>query len=310
MRIALAQINSAPGDLRGNLETHLDRIRAAIEAGADLIVFPELSLAGDFQDGVGSSLALSMGSHELQEIAAASREIHIVAGFIERGRIRRYKRYNSAAYFSEGGLQHRHRKLFLVDYAIFDESRWYSPGEDMSSFDTAFARSCLLLCNDVWHTPAPYLAAVDGAEVLLVPANSARGALKSHLDIPRTWERLNRTISATLGMFTIFVNRVGVREDSHGRFQYWGGSEIIDPRGEVLLKAPYDEEALVVGDVEVPLVRAQREAAPIIRDTRLAFLRREIRRLAMRQAESIPVAGSDMDPLGFGPASPEQVRAE
>jgi predicted amidohydrolase len=310
MRIALAQMNSAPGDLGANLQRHLDRIQAAIDAGADLVVFPELSLAGDFQDDLDSNLALSMDSHDLQEIAAASREIDIVAGFVERGRIRRYKRYNSAAYFSEGDLAHRHRKLFLVDYAIFEESRRYAPGESMSSFDTAFARNCLLLCNDVWHTPAPYLAAVDGAEILLVPANSARGALESHLDIPGTWERLNRTVSATLGMFTIFVNRVGVREDSHGRFQYWGGSEIIDPRGETLLKAPYDEEALVVGEVDVSLVRAQREAAPIIRDTRLAFLRREIRRLTVRQAEAIRVADDDIDSMGFGPASPEQVRAE
>lgn len=310
MRIAIAQINPASANLNRNLEMHLDRIEAAVEAGAEAIIFPELSLAGDVRRASISEIALSVESEVLGRIAEASREIDVVAGFVERGRIRRQKRYNSAAYFSHGVLLQRHRKLFLVDYAIFEESRAYAPGESMESFDTDFGCTCVLLCNDVWHTAVPYLAALGGAELLLVPANSARGALDSHLDIPTTWEHLNRTLSATLGLFTVFVNRVGVRDDAHGSFRYWGGSEIIGPRGEVLIKAPYDEEALVIGELDVAQVGEQRVAAPIIRDTRLDFLRREIRRLSARQAGAIPLADDDLDVLGLGPASPEQVRAE
>lgn len=288
----------------------MENIRAAQEGEADLVVFPELSLAGDITGAFVPDVALSLDSEALGAIAAASKDIDIVAGFVERGRAHRNRRYNSAAYFSGGKLLHRQRKLFLVNYAIFEEGKHYFPGDRLETFDTRLGRTCLLVCNDLWHTPIPYLAAVDGAELLLVPSNSARGALKGYLDIPETWENLNRVVSATMGFYTVFVNRAGQRSDAHGEFQYWGGSEVIDPRGHPVMKAAYDVVNLSFADVDLARVERQRYSAPIIRDSRLGLLRREIERIASEQAAVESMTDEDLESLGIEPGGGRDVRLE
>lgn len=287
MKVALAQIDSNAGNLQKNVDKHLDSIAQAVREGADLIVFPELSLTGDKIGPVVDDVSLSTESDELMAICEASTEIDVVVGLIERSETNLYNRYNSAFYFSDCVLMHRHRKLFLVNYAVFDEGKHYVPGNNLQAFDTRLGRACMLICNDVWHAAAPYVAALDGAELLIVPTNSARGTLEDSLDIPATWEHMNRAYSAMLGFYTICVNRVGVRGGIYGEFPYWGGSEIIGPRGEVVVKAPYDEEALVFGEVDVDRVARQRYDAPIVRDARLWIIRQEINRLAAKRSEDV-----------------------
>jgi predicted amidohydrolase len=297
MKIALAQIDSAPGDLQANLDKHLDFIRQAIQQKAELIVFPELSLTGEKIGPHVTDVSLSVESEELLAISEASHEIDIVIGLAEKSEVNLYNRFNAAFYLSQKTLVHRHRKLFLVNYSVFDEGKHYVPGNNLQAFDTDTGRMCMLVCNDAWHAAAPYIAALDGAEIMIVPANSARDTLEDDLNIPQTWEHMNRAYSAMTGMYTVFVNRVGVRKSLYGDFPYWGGSEIISPRGEVVVKAPYDDEALVFGEVEVGLVAQQRYKAPILRDARLFIIEQEIDRLAAKRAgeimledESVPLS--------------------
>jgi predicted amidohydrolase len=153
---------------------------------------------------------------------------------------------------------------------------------------------CTMICNDTWHTVAPYLAALEGAQALLVPASSARGTLQHHLDIPSTWMCMNRTYSATMGFYTVFVNRVGL---FRGRFPFWGGSEIIGPRGEVVVQAPLDREALVIGEIDLNRVRAQRRAAPILRDAPLGVLQQAFTRSTAVRSEPLEVHREAL-PLG------------
>ncbi len=287
MKVALAQIDSEHGNVQGNLAKHLNYIQRAIAANADLIVFPELSLTGDKIGPVVDDVALSPESELLQQIAEASHEIDVVVGLIERSATNLYNRYNSAFYFSDAALVHRHRKLFLVNYAVFDEGKHYVPGNNLQAFETRLGRVCVLICNDVWHAAAPYIAALDSASMLIVPANSAHDTLEGHLDIRATWEHMNRAYSATMGFYTLFVNRVGTRQSIYGDFPYWGGAEIIGPRGETVAKAPYDEEALIFGEVDADYVAHQRYNAPILRDTRLWIFRQEISRLAVQRAEDV-----------------------
>lgn len=287
MKVALAQIDSTVSDIQYNLSKHLDFIQQAINEKADLIVFPELSLTGDKigPDTVDASL-LPHGD-TLQAIADASHQIDIVVGLSERGTVSLYNRYNSAFYYSGGELVYRHRKLFLVNYAVFDEGKHYVPGNNLQAFDSDLGRVSMLICNDVWHAASPYVAALDGAEMMIVPTNSARGALKDYLDLPQTWEHMNRAYSAMMGFYTVFVNRVGQRKSLYGDFTYWGGSEIIGPDGKVVVKAPYDEEALVVGEVDLQRIVEQRYHAPILRDARLWIFRQEINRLAAQRTGEI-----------------------
>lgn len=286
MKIALAKIDSFTDRVQENLTRHREWVTQAVLEGADLIVFPELSLTGEKIGSFTEDISLDLESEALVQISELSRDIDIVVGFAERGSTS-YDRYNAAYYFSEGELVHRHRKLFLVNYGVFEEGKHYVPGNNLQAFDTSQGRVCMLVCNDPWHAAMPYIAALDGAELVIVPANSARGTLKEYLDIAQTWENMNRAYSATMGFYTVFVNRVGKRVDSHGEYPYWGGSEIIDPRGNVVVKAPYDEEAMVYGEIDLHLVGKQRFNAPLIRDARLWIIQQEIDRLASKRSRSV-----------------------
>ena len=291
MKVALAQINSAPGDIEGNLKKHLDFIHQATAENADLIVFPELSLTGD-KPVSNEDTGLLPDGEVLQTIAEASHKIDIVIGLNERGTVNLYNRYNSAFYFSGGELVYRHRKLFLVTYGVFDEGKHYVPGNNLQAFNSRSARVSMLICNDVWHAASPYIAALDGAEMMIVPVNSARGTLDNYLDLPSTWEHMNRAYSAMLGFYTIMVNRVGVKHTIAGEHTYWGGSEIIGPDGKEIVKAPYDEEALVFGEINITRIARQRYEAPIIRDARLWIFRQEINRLAVQRTGENLQSGS------------------
>lgn len=287
MKVALAQIDAAPGDSQANLEKHVDYIQKSIREGAELIVFPELSLTGQKVGPDVVDVSLAPDSETIDAICKLSHKIDVVVGLNERSEVSLYERYNAAFYLSDCTLVHRHRKLFLVNYAVFEEAKHYVPGNNLQAFDTRIGRICMLVCNDVWHAPSPYIAALDGAEILIVPANSARGTLDDRLDIPATWEHMNRAYSAMLGFYTIFVNRVGVRRDMYGEYRYWGGSEIIDAQGQVVIKAPYDEEALIFGEIDTAEVSKQRYRAPLIRDARLWLYQQEIDRLAVKRSAAV-----------------------
>lgn len=293
MKIALAQINSTFGDVQANLEKHIDYIQRSIQEGADLIVFPELSLSGETLGPDAEDVSLAPDSAEFNEICKLSQEIDIVVGINERSETSLYDRYNAAFYFSKNSLVHRHRKLFLVNYAVFEEAKHYAPGNNLQAFDTELGRVCMLVCNDVWHSPSPYIAALDGAEIMIVLANSARGTLKDRLNIPATWEHMNRANSAMLGFYTVFVNRVGLRRDMYGEYPYWGGSEVIDAQGEIVVKAPYYEEALIFAEIDITEVSLQRYRAPLVRDARLWLYQQEIDRLAVKRSEAVRLPEAD-----------------
>lgn len=287
MIIALAQIDSTAGDLKRNLDKHLEWTQRAIEEGAELIVFPELSLSGDKLGPEVPDVGIDRDDGMLDPLRDISRKLDLVFGLVERGKRNLYNRYNAAFYYAEGRLLYRHRKLFLVNYAVFEEGKHYVPGNNLQAFETRHGRVCMLVCNDAWHAVSPYIAALDAARMMIVPAASARGTLSDYLEIPETWAHMNRAYSAMMGFYTIFVNRVGTRIDEHGEFEYWGGSEVIGPRGQEIVKAPYDEEAMLFGEIDPQYVAEQRFKAPILRDARLWIVRQEINRLAAVRSEEM-----------------------
>src|SRR5262245_27452285 len=119
--VALAQIAPKLGHVRANLTRHLEIIDRARAAGADLVVFPELSLTGyDLQDLV-PEVAVSRDAEVLTRLAQASRDIDLVVGFVEEDPQHRF--YNAAAYLSAGAVVHVHRKLHLPTYGLFQEGR-------------------------------------------------------------------------------------------------------------------------------------------------------------------------------------------
>lgn len=270
MRIALAQIDSTLGEVEANLARIAGVVCDAERQGADLVVFPELAIHGYALGSIGADVAIAAGDPRLP--ALASGHADVVVGFHEDGGLRTH---NTAAYLAAGAVAHVQRKLCLPTYLAWEERKHASPGQSLRAFDTRHGRAALLICNDAWQAPLPWLAAQDGAEILLVPANSAAGLGPPGFDPGAYWDPLLSGIARMQECWVVFVNRVGIEAGAC----FWGGSRVVDPEGRVVAQAPRDEPALTLVDVDVPAARRHRRALPLLAEGRLHLIEREVRRL-------------------------------
>ena len=166
-----------------NLEKHLTVIQEASSRGADLVVFPELSLTGYVLQDLASAVSCRPRSDDpvFQVLLAASQKLDIVVGFVEEDVRNRF--YIASAYLSRGEVLHVHRKVYLPTYGLFDEGRFFAWGDAVQAFDTPFGRVGMLICEDFWHASPPYLLWLDGADVFLfMSASPGRGLERA----PRT----------------------------------------------------------------------------------------------------------------------------
>jgi predicted amidohydrolase len=273
--VALAQIAPKLGDVRANLTRHLEITDRARAAGADIVVFPELSLTGyDLQDLV-PEVAAPRDGEALTRLAEASRDIDLVVGFVEEDTEHRF--YNAAAYLSAGSVVHIHRKLHLPTYGLFQEGREYAPGDTLRAFATRRGTVGLLLCEDVWHSPTAWLLAQQGASLLIVSANGpSRGAHPEHgLTSARAWRDVLRVTARFHTVFVAYVNRVGCEDG----LTFDGASMLVDPFGEIVVELAPLDEALECVSIDASLLRRARTGSPLLRDARIEFVHREIERL-------------------------------
>lgn len=269
-RIAVAQVDCRLGDVGENLELARGQIEAAATNGADLVVFPELSLHGYDLGSVEAGRSLPADDARLDALCCHGPDV--LVGLHEDGGVRAY---NTALYLAADGSRHVQRKLYPVNYLAWEERKHAAPGQSLRAFDTRIGRLATLICNDAWQAPVPWLAAQDGAEVLLVPADSAAGFGPDALDTVDYWNALLRHVAAMQQCWVIFCNRVGVENGAH----FWGGSRVLDPSGEAVASAPMWESSLLFVDVDVAAARRSRRAVPLLKDARLDLLLRELRRL-------------------------------
>ena len=274
MRVALAQIDCVLGDTEENLRKAKEIVAEAKDRGADLTVFPELSLSGYALGELGEDVAIEAQSEPIISLAEAAGEMAVVVGFCEEGR--GFHTYNSAAYLEGGSIRHLHRKLFLPNYRIYEERKHYNPGQSMRAFDTRFGRMAMLICNDAWQTFLPFIAVQDGAQVLIIPADSGSYPYPELLDTKSYWRGITRFYARMLESYVIFVNRVGQQEN----LAFWGYSHVVDPWGTVVAEGPLHEEALITADIDLGNVRRRRREVPLVKEARLALLARELNRLA------------------------------
>lgn len=283
LRIALAQVEPALGDVQANVAMHLRHAAEAARRGADLIVFPELSLTGYLLQDLVSEVAISIDDAPLlAPLFRMSRRIALVFGFVEETRGHRY--HNSALYVEGGRARHVHRKVYLPTYGMFDEGRYFAAGERLQAFPTRLGRMGMLICEDLWHTSTTLVLAQDGADYLLVLANGptqgieARGGLSSQA----TWRDLARMSAQLQTLFVACVNRVGFEDG----INFGGGSCVVDPLGQIVAEGALLEEDLVLCDLERSVLRRARTSLPLLRDERLPVLSREVQRLL-----ALPAAG-------------------
>ncbi len=277
INIALAQFNTKLGVVRANLETHLSMIDQARQAGADLILFPELSLTGYalLDLAVETAIRPHQDDPVFNELLGASQEIDLMFGFVHEDR--RHRFYIASAYLSGGKILHIHNKLYLPTYGMFDEGRFFAPGNSVRAFDTRFGRVGMLICEDFWHASLPYLLWMDGADILLFSSASPGRGLT---DAPRlsSSEWVEHTNRAYAGLFTNFVahaNRVGYEDG----LNFWGGSTIFDPNGHLVVCAPDFEPALTVAEIDLNQLHRTRARLPLLRDERATVVQRELERI-------------------------------
>jgi NAD+ synthase (glutamine-hydrolysing) len=277
LTLALAQINTRLGDVPANLEKHLQLASEARAAGADLLVFPELSLTGYVLQDLATAVAHRPNPEDpiFRQLLDASREIDLVVGFVDEDPRNRF--FIASAYLSGGQVVHVHHKLYMATYGLFDEGRFFSWGDSVQAFDTRFGRLGILICEDFWHASPPYLLWLDGAEMLLLTsASPGRGLSKDPvLESARWVEHINQAYASMFTCFVAHANRVGYEDG----LNFWGGSTLFGPSGELLAKGKYHEEGVMLVDVDLNQLHRVRARLPLLRDERTSLVQRELGRI-------------------------------
>lgn len=274
-KIRVAQTYPKLGDLSGNFAAIRTATEKAASEGADLIVFPELSLTGYHLRDMVPSVALAEDHPVFASLAELSREIAIVIGYVEESPDFQY--YNASAFLDGGSVVKVHRKVYLPTYGMFEEQRYFSAGRRIEAFDTRFGRMGLLICEDALHPINPFILALDGAEtIIILSASPGRGfGDADRPDNTVRWEEAIHTYSRIFTTTFIFANRVGYEDG----VSFWGGSRVIAPDGTLLARAEYFEEGSIEAEPRREMLRRARIANPFIRDSRLDVTLSELQRI-------------------------------
>ena len=276
LRLAIAQLRPH----KGAYEENLCRLGVLFrEAGGwaeppDLVVAPETALTGYFLEGGVRDLAVS-ADHLFDDLARQHSDakvppFDVSLGFYE---VHQNRLYNSAIYARLGGpdagIRHVHRKVFLPTYGVFDEERFVEAGRSVQAFDTAWGRAAILICEDAWHSFTPMLAALDGAQLIIVPsASPARGPVPgddSNAGRPASlnrWSRIVRDIDGEHGVYVALAQLVGFE----GGKAFPGGSIVATPRGELVAQGPIFEEALIPATLDFEEITRARADLPLLAD--------------------------------------------
>jgi len=239
MRIALAQMNPIVGDLAGNRDVILGRIDEAKATGADLVLFPELAVTGyPPEDLLLRPGFVRAAEKTLEEIAHASRGTVVVVGAPTFDR----DLYNAAAVCAGGEIKALVKKRFLPNYGVFDEMRYFAPGNELFLFEHGDTLVGVTVCEDMWQPGPPATdLALAGAQLLVNISASP-----FHLLRDREREEMFRTRARDTSAFVAFCNTVGGQDE----LIFDGHSLVIDDEGTVLARAPGFEECLLVVDVD------------------------------------------------------------
>lgn len=271
---------------KAEVQLNLDRISevalSAAREGAELVAFPEAQCTGYFLEG--GVLEASQTVEQLAEglarrLAGLERPLDLVVGFYERheGIL-----YNSAAYIEfqpSPIVRATYRKFFLPTYGVFDEERFVSRGREVYAFDTRFGRMAILICEDVWHSILPTLAAVSGAQVMIVPsASPARGFSGDSIENHARYERLLQAISEEHGVFCLNPQLCGFE----GGKGFVGGSMIFGPEGRLLARGPIQEEHIVLAPIDMDVAAIARAQSPLVSDLQAAWgdIQKNVSRIA------------------------------
>ncbi|HYD54071.1 MAG TPA: NAD+ synthase [Gemmatimonadaceae bacterium] len=321
VHLAIAQFKPRKADFAGNL-ARLRTLFAEVDAldpRPALLCLPETALTGYFLEGGVREVAETAGAlaRQLDEayraMVSAPRTLDVCIGFYE---VWRNRLFNSALYVTVGGdgprIRHVHRKVFLPTYGLFDEERFVERGRDVRAFATPWGRAAMLVCEDAWHSLTGTIAALDGAQLIIVPtAPPARGPWPKQDGVPgpasaSRWERLARDMAEEHGVFVVLANLVG----SEGGKLFPGGSMVAGPAGDVRARGPAWDEALVTCTVDLRDVTRARADMPLVADleTMLPHLVASLERVDRGEGGSVAYDDEGRGASGVGRGEDASIR--
>ncbi len=256
MRVALAQINPTVGDIDGNAAKVVEWIRLARAEGADLAIFPELCVSGyPAEDLYLKRHFVEANKDAVEEIATQVSGVVVLVGFAEpaagSGDLRRA--HNSLAVLADGEIAAVYRKNRLPNYAVFDEQRYFVPGNEGETIEVAGTKVGLTVCEDCWvEGPPASTEAAAGAELIANPSGSPY-----HRGKGREREEMFVARARAYGAHFAFCNLVGGQDE----LVFDGQSFVVDPSGAVIARAAQFEEELLV--CELPSAGPARIAEPL-----------------------------------------------
>jgi len=259
LKIALAQISCKRADKVSNIEKMKAYAEKANKEGAQLVIFPELSLTDYLVRDLIYELAEPIPGPSVEKMAEIAKEnqVYIVFGMPEVSQRAESVIYNTAVLVGPEGYIGKYRKMHLPTHSVFEEKRYFRQGYETPVFETKIGRIGLMICYDVFFPEVSRALRLNGAQ--LIVCISASPAVRR-----KFFEILTAARAIENNVFLAYVNLVGIEEG----LQFWGGSRIIGPNGSIIVKAKYDEEDFTIGEIDFKDIKHIAAFVPTIRDLR------------------------------------------
>jgi predicted amidohydrolase len=259
IKLALAQISSKRENKSENLLKIEKLTLKAKQQSADLIIFPEMSLTGYVLLDQVYELAETIPGPSTQKIETLAKKtgMHIIFGMPELSENTQATIFNTAVCVGPQGLIGKYRKMYLPTHSVFEEKRYFRPGYETASFQTELGNIGLTICYDVFFPEVYRLTRLMGAQ-LIICISASPAVRRSYFEILTSARALENTA------FLAYVNLAGIEDG----LQFWGGSRLVGPTGDVMAKAKYDEEDFVVCEVDFGDLKAAETFIPTLRDLR------------------------------------------
>jgi N-carbamoylputrescine amidase len=283
-KVGLVQM-SMTSDPDENLRHAIEHVREATGRGAQIVCLPELFQTQYFcqrEDASLFDLAEPIPGPTSKKLADVAKQLRIVliASLFEKRAAGVY--HNTAAMFdADGTLRGLYRKMHIPDDPLYYEKYYFTPGDlGFRAFDTNVGRVGTLVCWDQWYPEGARLTALQGAHVLFYPtAIGWHPAEKAEFGVAQhdAWRTIQRAHAIANGVYVAVVNRVGFETgDVRGKsaagtgLEFWGGSFLCDPFGQVIAEASHDKkEEILVGEVDLKALEDVRRNWPFLRDRRI-----------------------------------------
>jgi predicted amidohydrolase len=258
-KIALCQISSKRENKEANLQKIEELTVKAKGEGANLAIFPEMSLTGYVLHDQVYSCAEPVPGPSTQKVAEIAHKtgMHVIFGMPELSEKTQATIYNTAVMVGPKGYVGKYRKMYLPTHSVFEEKRYFRPGYEPAAFQTEIGTIGLTICYDVFFPEVFRLCRLKGAQ-LIVCISASPAVRRSYFELLTAARALENTA------YLAYVNLAGVQDG----LQFWGGSRLVSPTGDVLAKAKYDVEDFVLSEVDFADLRTAETFIPTIRDLR------------------------------------------